>query len=198
MAKKPDLLTIIIQKGNRRMVAKSPLPGIDRFVFVVNRQFTNAPNTTQISSGAGRSSAAGNNAAINSPYTQQQQSVGAGGKAKNIYGKGRRTRGGNSPFMTRRSGKEVVVVINDQSVKLPKGQQGAAATQVASGGGTYSTGGTNSAIESKGTRQQHAVGGSGTAKNVWLPKGKKPRQPRQHSVRPALKNAARSSRRSKR
>ncbi|CAM4203187.1 hypothetical protein PAPH110629_00270 [Paenibacillus phoenicis] len=56
-------------------------------------------------------------------------------------------------------GKEVVIVVNDQVVKLPRGQQSAAATQVASGGGRYSTGGTNSAISSPGTRQQHAVGG---------------------------------------
>ncbi|MBD8499686.1 hypothetical protein [Paenibacillus arenosi] len=49
---------------------------------------------------------------------------------------------------TRRPFKEIVVVLNDQIVKLPTNAVNASATQVASGAGKYSTGGTNSAIES--------------------------------------------------
>lgn len=169
MAQRNDWFKIIIRKGKRRMAAAAPLAGIHKLTFIINRQFTNAPNTTQIASGAGRSSAAGNNAAIKSPNTRQQQSVGAGGKAGNKGNIGhaspRYARSGSS----RRSfGKEVVVVINDQIVKLPKRRNNASATQVAGGGGTYSTGGTNSAISSPGTKQQHAVGGGGTASNRWV------------------------------
>mgnify|MGYP007126051416 CR=1 FL=1 len=171
VAKRKDHFTIIIKKGKKRLIASAPLKDIHRLIFVINHQFTNAPNTTQISSGAGRSSAAGNNAAIRSPNTRQQQSVGAGGTAKNKGGNGispvyRSNRSRVS--VSRRSGKEVVIVLNDQIVKLPKRQQNASATQVASGGGTYSTGGTNSAISSPGTKQQHAVGGGGKASNKWF------------------------------
>lgn len=175
MAKKNNRLTIIIEKGNKRMVASAPISAMKRLVFVINRQYTNAPNTTQISSGAGRSSAAGNNAAIQSPNTRQQQSVGAGGKAKNS-GLAGRDRHVTARSQTRRTGKEVVIVINDQIVKLPKRYRNASATQVTSGGGTYSTGGTNSAIESPGTKQQHAVGGGGVALNKSVSKGKKKRK----------------------
>ncbi|OMF84792.1 hypothetical protein [Paenibacillus sp. FSL R7-0273] len=62
-------------------------------------------------------------------------------------------------FPLNTSGREIVIVVKNQTVKLPKGSRSSAATQVGSGGGTYSTGGTNSAIESPYTRQQHAVGG---------------------------------------
>jgi hypothetical protein len=170
MKKKAERLTVIIETGKKRMVARTPLTGLRRLVFVVNRQFTNAPNTTQISSGAGRSSAGGNNAAINSPYTKQQQSVGAGGTAKNKVVKGINgwRNGGALPSGIGVSRKEVVIVVNDQVVKLPKGSKNASATQVTSGGGVYSTGGTNSAIESAGTKQQHAVGGGGVALNKWI------------------------------
>ena len=172
---KSDQLTIIIKKGNKRIITKAPITGIDKLVFVVNHQFTNAPNTTQIASGAGRSSAAGNNAAIKSPNTQQQQSVGAGGTAKNKWVKG--GNGGlnhsNTWPGTRRRGKEIIIILNDQIVKLPRNAANASATQVASGGGRYSTSGTNSAIESAGTKQQHAVGGGGTALNKWISKRRK-------------------------
>ncbi|MGK5508738.1 hypothetical protein [Brevibacillus formosus] len=67
----------------KRMVVKTFLRETSRVVVVLNTQFTNAPNTTQIASGAGRSSAAGNDAAIDSANTLQQQSVGAGGIARN-------------------------------------------------------------------------------------------------------------------
>lgn len=173
MGKKKNQFTIVIEKGNKRIKAKAPLTGIRRLVFIFNHQFTNTPNTTQISSGAGRSSAAGNNAAIKSPNTRQQQSVGAGGKAKNKSGNGGVPIHRSHAAARCRSGKEVVVVMNDQIVKLPRGQSNASATQVTSGGGTYSTGGTNSAISSPGTKQQHAVGGGGTAINKWIKKKRK-------------------------
>ncbi|MNV95232.1 hypothetical protein D3C71_1901030 [compost metagenome] len=70
----------------------------------------------------------------------------------------------------RRKGKEIVVVINDQIVKLPKHAKNASATQVASGAGKYSTSGTNSAIDSPGTKQQDAVGGNGKASNTLASK----------------------------
>jgi hypothetical protein len=172
VSKRGDRLTIIVEKRGKRIITRTPLHGIDRLVFVVNHQFTNAPNTTQLASGAGRSSAAGSNAAIKSPHTQQQQSVGAGGTAKNIWtpdkhghlhrGHGH---GHHSKHGHRAHRKEVIIVLNDQIVKLPKHAANASATQVASGAGKYSTSGTNSAIESAGTKQQQAVGGSGTAIN---------------------------------
>ncbi|WP_410515290.1 hypothetical protein [Paenibacillus sp. BR2-3] len=159
-----------MQKGRRRVITKTPLAGIDRLVYVINNQYTNAPNTTQIASGAGRSSASGNNAAIASPYTRQQQSVGAGGDATNLGRQGKHGRPGRprGRYMNGSGfpgGKEVVVVVNTQTVKLSKRNKSSSATQVASGGGTYSTGGTNSAIDSPGTRQQQAVGGGGRALN---------------------------------
>ncbi|CAN7609108.1 hypothetical protein [Paenibacillus sp. LjRoot56] len=174
---KSDRLTIIIEKGKKRIITQSPIHGIDRLVFVINHQFTNAPNTTQLASGAGRSSAAGSNAAIKSPHSQQQQSVGAGGKAKNRIGKGAKGKlsgvGSKQLAKIRRKGKEIIVVINDQIVKLPKHAANASATQVASGAGKYSTSGTNSAIESPGTKQQDAVGGNGKASNTLASKRRK-------------------------
>ncbi|MFD2370664.1 hypothetical protein ACFSO0_12070 [Brevibacillus sp. GCM10020057] len=161
MARANDMLTVIYQRGKKRMVVKSPLNGNRRVVVVLNSQFTNAPNTTQIASGAGRSSAAGNNASIDSTNTQQQQSVGAGGKAINRGMKGKQAaarcrngqrRGCNDP-------NQAVIVVNDQVVKLRKRMSESSATQVAGGGGRDSAGGTNAAIESANTKQQHAVGG---------------------------------------
>lgn len=158
MAKQKDRITVIIQRGKRRIVTRTPLAEIGRLVFVINNQYTNAANTTQIASGAGRSSAGGSNAAIASPYTRQQQSVGAGGDAANLGSKGQRGRRHQTPLLSSLF-KEVVIVVNNQTVKLAKGSMSSSATQIGSGGGTYSTGGTNAAIESPGTRQQHAVGG---------------------------------------
>ncbi|UHA73389.1 hypothetical protein [Paenibacillus sp. 481] len=177
---KSGRITIIIEKGKKRLTARAPIHGIKRFVFVVNHQFTNAPNTTQIASGSGRSSAAGNNAAIKSPHTKQQQSVGAGGTAKNKWLNKKGSKRADHKLLQgkkwakkRRHFKEIVVVLNDQIVKLPRRAANASATQVASGAGKYSTSGTNSAIESAGTKQQHAVGGGGTAENKWISKRKK-------------------------
>ncbi len=161
MTRENDKLTVIFQKGNKKMVVKSPLNGNRQVVVVLNSQFTNAPNTTQLASGAGRSSAAGNNASIDSTNSQQQQAVGAGGKAKNRGMKGKQV----APIQRngRRNGesgqKKAVVIVNDQVVKLARRGSNASATQVAAGGGTDSTGGTNSAIESLNSKQQHAVGG---------------------------------------
>lgn len=177
MAQRNDRFTIIIEKGKKRFAASAPLSGIHRLVFVINHQFTNAPNTTQIASGSGRSSAAGSNAAIKSPNTRQQQSVGAGGSARNKGGGGQPPGRSGNVRVLRRIGKEVVVVINDQIVKLSRRLSDSSATQIASGSGIYSTGGTNSAISSPGTRQQHAVGGGGTASNQWG-KGRKKRKQR--------------------
>lgn len=88
------------------------------------------------------------------------------------------SRTARSRVLTRRSpsGKEVVVIINDQIVKFPKNQRNASATQVTSGAGTFSTGGTNAAIESTGTKQQHAVGGGGSASNKFANKRRKKRK----------------------
>ncbi|MEK6994140.1 hypothetical protein NST08_28240 [Paenibacillus sp. FSL K6-1566] len=164
-----DQLTITVEKGSHRYSLTSPLGGIDRFTVVVNDQFTNAPNTTQIASGAGKSSAAGSNAAIRSPHAYQQESVGAGGIAKNLGLKNPLHHGvrpdGKHP-KSKKHQKEVVFVINKQVVRLPRSSRNASATQIASGAGGFSTGGTNSAIESRGTRQQHAVGGGSGSKAI--------------------------------
>lgn len=177
MARKQDRFAITIQLGNKRLVAKAPLKSIKRLVFIFNRQFTNAPNTTQIASGAGHSGAAGSNAAIRSPWTRQQQSIGASGTARNVDGSGkgalRRMSALAAGRRHRRHGKEFVVVINEQIVKMPPRSRNASATQVASGAGTFGAGGTNAAISSPGTRQQHAVGGRGTAINKLLRKRKR-------------------------
>jgi hypothetical protein len=161
MANVNEKLTVIFEKDGKRTIAKSPVSGKRKIVIIINNQFTNAPNTTQIASGAGRSSAAGNNAAIDSSNTRQQQSVGAGGKAKNRGMKGKQSQPHNMHGKWSDE-KEVVLVINNQVVadtSLNEGDTIAAATQVASGGGIFSTGGTNSAIESSNTKQQHGVGG---------------------------------------
>ncbi|WP_363321616.1 hypothetical protein [Polycladomyces subterraneus] len=158
MANINEKITVIVEKTGKRTITKSPLSGKSKAVVIINNQFTNAPNTTQIASGAGRSSAAGSNVAIASSNTRQQQSVGAGGKAKNVGIKGKR-------YVTHKkhgkknNAKEIVIVINNQVVKRSKRKSTSSATQVASGSGTYSTSGTNSAIESSNTKQQHAVGG---------------------------------------
>lgn len=165
-------LIVVIKKPGSRIVSKVPLKGMQRVVVVYNRQFTNAPNTTQIASGAGKSSAAGSNAAIASPDTFQQESIGAGGKAMNKgqlrRAKGNRTNGGRSA-----RGKEAIIVVNDQVVKLVRRDGQASATQIASGAGKYSTGGTNSAINSPRTKQQQAVGGGSGGVGVNKLSGKR-------------------------
>jgi len=153
-----DKMTVIFQKGRKRMIVKAPLSGNRKIVVVLNSQFTNAPNTTQIASGAGRNSAAGNNAAIDSTNTQQQQSVGAGGKAANRGMNGKQS-GWREKRRKQKHGIKAVVILNDQVVKLGRRRANASATQVADGAGVDGAGGTNAAIKSFNTRQQHAVGG---------------------------------------
>lgn len=176
-----DKLTIRIKRGKKRITTRVPLRRFDRFVFVINEQFTNAPNTTQIASGAGRSSASGSNAAIESPNTDQQVSIGAGGTAENIsvigeYVNRRRKRRGSR----RRKKKEAIFIINHQVAKMSTESQEASATQIASGGGKFSTGGTNSAIESAGTKQQDSVGGGTGARGINKFVKKKHRRHRRH------------------
>lgn len=178
-------LVVMVKKPGSKIVSRIPLRGVDRVVFVYNRQFTNAPNTTQIASGAGRSSAAGSNAAIGSKNTWQQESVGAGGKAFNkggpLQGRSSRNRNGTIPRLRE---KEAVIVVNDQVVKLAERNRQASATQLASGAGRHSAGGTNAAIESSGTRQQQAVGGGsgGVGANKLAGKSKK----RKHAKKSSL------------
>lgn len=71
-------------KMAKNVLSLNPHYLLNEVIVIINNQFTNAPNTTQIASGAGGNSASGNNAAIDSSNTLQQQSVGASGKAKNI------------------------------------------------------------------------------------------------------------------
>lgn len=144
-----------------RTVTEYDVNGKMKVTVVINNQFTNAPNTTQIASGAGRSSTAGNNAAIDSSNTEQQQSVGGQGKARNEGMKGEQLQP-QDKHAGHHDSDEIVFVINNQL--HCSGDTDAAATQVASGGGVYSAAGTNAAVESTNTKQQHAVGGDKTGR----------------------------------
>ncbi|GED32924.1 hypothetical protein P9G84_12160 [Brevibacillus centrosporus] len=64
MARSDDKLTVIFQKGNKRMVVKSPLNGNN--------------SATQVAGGGGTDSTGGTNAAIESLNTKQQHAVGGG------------------------------------------------------------------------------------------------------------------------
>ncbi|WP_256218440.1 hypothetical protein [Bacillus sp. MUM 116] len=136
-----------------------------KIVIVINNQFTSAPNTTQIASGAGRNSAAGNNAALDSSNTEQQQGVGAKGRARNSGMSGEQIEPHQKKHEHSQHDEEIVIVINNQVNQTSTEQAGA--TQVASGSGDDSASGTNAAIASSNTKQQQAVGGdeSGTAEN---------------------------------
>ncbi|WP_416825111.1 hypothetical protein [Ectobacillus polymachus] len=134
-----------------------------KIVIVINNQFTSAPNTTQIASGAGRNSAAGSNEAIDSSNTEQQQVVGAKGQATNTGMNGDQTEPHEKDKEHSENDEEIVIVINNQVNTTSTAQ--ASATQVASGGGDDSASGTNAAIESSNTKQQHAVAGDGSAIN---------------------------------
>lgn len=68
MANINEKITVIVEKTGKRTITKSPLSGKLKAVVIINNQFTNAPNTTQIESGAGRSSAAGSNASGTPPF----------------------------------------------------------------------------------------------------------------------------------
>lgn len=153
-------IKVTVEKDGKKLTTKS-LSNTSRIVIVINNQFTSAPNTTQIASGAGRNSAAGSNAAIDSSNAEQQQSVGAAGVAKNKGMKGKQTEPHKKHKDCARDD-EIVIVINNQ---INTGKKQSSATQVASGSGTDSTGGTNSAIGNSNSKQQHAVGGDGRAIN---------------------------------
>lgn len=153
---------LIIDDNGHTTTSEFPFWPGHKIVIVINNQFTDSPNTTQIASGAGRSSSAGNNAAVASSNTLQQQSVGAQGEAHNTGMEGEQTEPHVKPCWEE-DDEWTVIVINNQVNK--SGQSEASATQVASGGGTYSAAGTNAAIESSNTKQQHAVGGAAEATN---------------------------------
>ncbi len=163
MADIAEKIMITMSRDGKPISAESPASGKKRIVIVINNQFTNSPNTTQIASGAGKNSAAGNNAAIDSSNTQQQQSVGAQGKASNLGMKGKQSEPEEQPGGGH-DAEELTLVINNQ---LNETSGTSAATQVASGAGTDSASGTNAALASSNTKQQHAVGGaeSGRALN---------------------------------
>ncbi|GMA64304.1 hypothetical protein NZD89_03095 [Alicyclobacillus fastidiosus] len=164
MADIDERLVISIEKDGKRIATESSVVGKRKIVVVINNQFTNSPNTTQIASGAGRNSAAGSNAAIDSSNTLQQQSVGAAGRARNLGMKGSQSEP-HDKHGNWKDDEELTIVINNQINKT--GKRTSSATQVASGGGIDSAGGTNAAIQSSNTKQQHAVGGdkSGRALN---------------------------------
>ncbi|KAB2328504.1 hypothetical protein F7731_25595 [Cytobacillus depressus] len=150
-------MTFRIVKEDGQEINVGPVADKPKIVIVINNQFTSAPNTTQIASGAGRNSAAGNNAAIDSSNTEQQQGVGAKGQARNRGMSGDQIEPHKKETEYSEHGEEIVIVINNQVNKTRTPQ--ASATQVASGGGDDSAAGTNAAIESSNTKQQHAVGG---------------------------------------
>lgn len=101
-------------------------------------------------------------AALDSSNTEQQESVGAEGKAKNegMEGKQREPHEKGKKCCDEN---EIVIVLNNQihlTHEESETESTSSATQVASGGDTYSASGTNSAIESSNTKQQFSVGGS--------------------------------------
>ncbi|MBW5447737.1 hypothetical protein GE107_16910 [Cohnella sp. CFH 77786] len=178
------LVTVRVDKIQTRIW--HPLLKKLKIIVIVNNQFTNAANATQLASGAGRSSAAGNNAAIASSNTEQQQGVGAGGTATNSGMEGTQSEPHRRHLkdpgickhrrlckickhrkcckhrkfckLSRRKKNEIVIVLNNQ-VHRSGNESQSAATQVASGGESFSASGTNAAIESSNTKQQQAVGG---------------------------------------
>lgn len=163
-SKRPNVdekISVVIKRDGENIASGSLMAGNSKIVIVINNQFTSSPNTTQIASGAGRNSAAGNNAALDSSNTEQQQSVGAGGEAKNNGVNGNQS----EPHVKHGHGdhdSELVIILNNQ---INHAKDEAGVTQVASGAGEDSTAGTNAAIASSNTKQQHAVGGDGTAVN---------------------------------
>ncbi len=163
MAEFDGKITTHIDNDGTRIIADTPFLRKKKIVIIINNQFTISPNTTQIASGAGKNSAAGNNAAIDSLNTQQQQSVGAQGTAKNLGMKGNQSEP-HDKHGAWTDDEELTIIINNQ-INETVGES--SATQVASGSGNDSAGGTNAAIQSSNTKQQHAVGGdsSGRALN---------------------------------
>ncbi|MGG2092421.1 hypothetical protein AB1283_06825 [Bacillus sp. S13(2024)] len=105
-----------------------------KVVIVINNQFTNAPNTTQLASGAGLSSAEGKAKNEGTQYESHED------------------------YKTCCTEEEIIIIINNQINLTGENEFNSSATQVASGCGTYSTSGTNSAIESPNTKQQLSYG----------------------------------------
>lgn len=157
--RKKEKLTLRVVLDSKKTTIRYPMPKKLKITVVMNNQFSNAANVTQIANGAGRSGAAGNNAAVASSNTQQQQSVGAEGEAGNS-GMGREQTERHIKHRKRKDEEEIVIVVNNQMNVSEQSSTPTAATQVASGGGTFSASGTNASIESSNTKQQHAVGGS--------------------------------------
>lgn len=160
LADPDEKLILRIDQDGKPIAAASSISGIKKIVIIINNQFTNSPNTTQIASGAGRNSTAGNNAAIDSSNTLQQQSVGAQGKARNLGMEGEQS----EPHDTCGNWNDedtVTIVINNQ---LNGAIGDSSATQVGSGGGNDSAGGTNAAVQSSNTKQQHAVAGDNASR----------------------------------
>ena len=162
LADSQEKIIITMDKDGKQTTTETSIAGKRSIVIVINNQFTSSPNTTQIASGAGRNSASGSNAAIDSSNTQQQQSVGAQGKAKNLGMKGSQTEP-HEKLNDCHDDEDVTIVINNQ-VNTTSGTS--SATQVASGARTDSAGGTNAAIASSNTKQQHAVGGDRSGRAV--------------------------------
>jgi hypothetical protein len=147
---------LIIENDGHKTISEFPFGHVKRIVIIINNQFTDVPNTTQIASGAGRASSAGSNAAVASSNTQQQQTVGADTGLEGAQVEPHILPGGECGCE-----EELIIVINNQINTAPTG----AATQIASGGGVYSAAGTNAVAESSNTKQQHAVGGDADASN---------------------------------
>ncbi|MGG2015485.1 hypothetical protein [Bacillus sp. S10(2024)] len=155
-----EKVAVSVEIDGKKTTVERPAHEKTKIVVVINNQFTNAPYTTQIASSAGRSSAAGNNAALDSSNTEQQESVGAEGTAKNEGMEGKQL----EPHEKDKQccgDNEIVIVLNNQIHLTDESatESPSSATQVASGG-TYSASGTNSAIESSNTKQQFSVGGA--------------------------------------
>jgi hypothetical protein len=154
-----EKIIITMKSDGKETISESPVSEKKKIVIIINNQFTIAPNTTQIASGAGRNSAAGNNAALDSSNTEQQQSVGSQGKARNFGMKGNQS----EPHAIDgewNAEEELTIVINNQ---VNETSEESSATQVASGSNIDSAGGSNAAIQSSNTKQQHAVSGDNSA-----------------------------------
>lgn len=167
--RKKEKLTLRVVIDGKKTTIRYPMPKKLKITVIMNNQFSNAANVTQIANGAGRSGAAGNNAAVASSNTQQQQSVGADGEARN-NGMGHEQTERHVKHKKLKNEEEIVIVVNNQVNVSEQSSTPTATTQVASGGGTFSASGTNAAIESSNTKQQHAVGGSkeATASNEGM------------------------------
>ncbi|MGG2065931.1 hypothetical protein [Bacillus sp. S14(2024)] len=120
------------QDGQKTIVEQSIHEKL-KVVIVINNQFTNTSNTTQLASGAGRSSAEGNAKNEGMEGTQYEP---------------------HENHKTCCEEEEIIIILNNQINCAGENDSNSSATQVASGGGT------NSAIENSNTKQQFSVGDS--------------------------------------